>query len=168
LRGFKIRVPPAPILTSLFQSLGAATTPINFNELYSALQTKPVEGQENPLPIISITKLYEVQTSLSMTGHVWDGYQVLGNRRAWHALPADVRGVVSEAFAQAGLAERADVAQLSQTLEKRLAAGGLQVVPVDRDQFRSALQKTSFYETWKTKFGAQGWSLLEDSVGKLT
>ena len=61
LKGFKLRVPPAPILTSLFQALGASPTPINFNELYSALQTKVVEGQENPLAIIATTKLYEVQ-----------------------------------------------------------------------------------------------------------
>jgi tripartite ATP-independent transporter DctP family solute receptor len=168
LRGFKIRVPPAPILTSLFESLGAAATPINFNELYSALQTKLVEGQENPLAIIATTKLYEVQHSLSMTGHVWDGYQILGNRRAWHALPADMRGIVTQAFSQAGLAERADVAQLSQTLEKQLAADGLEVVPVDRGQFRAALQKTNFYETWKAKFGSDGWSVLENSVGRLT
>ena len=53
LKGFKIRVPASPILTSLFQALGAGPTPINFNELYSALQTKLVEGQENPLPIIA-------------------------------------------------------------------------------------------------------------------
>jgi tripartite ATP-independent transporter DctP family solute receptor len=168
LAGFKIRVPPAPILTSLFSSLGAAATPINFNELYSALQTKLVSGQENPLAIIATTKLYEVQSYLSMTGHVWDGYQILGNRRAWHALPPDIREIVTQAFTQAGIAERADVAQLSLNLEKQLAAKGLQVVPVDRGQFRAALQKTDFYETWKGKFGAQGWSLLEDSVGKLT
>src|SRR6476646_7321897 len=49
LKGFKMRVPAAPILTSLFQALGAGPTPINFNEVYSALQTKVVEGQENPL-----------------------------------------------------------------------------------------------------------------------
>ncbi|MBW4025682.1 MAG: TRAP transporter substrate-binding protein [Proteobacteria bacterium] len=168
LHGFKIRVPPAPILTSLFESLGAAATPINFNELYSALQTKLVEGQENPLPIIATTKLYEVQKYLSMTSHVWDGYQILGNRRAWHALPEETRGIVSKAFAKAGLAERADVAQLSQTLEQQLAGKGLEVVPVDRANFRTALQKTNFYQTWKMKFGTQGWSLLEDSVGRLT
>lgn len=168
LHDFKIRVPPAPILTSLFQSLGAAATPINFNELYSALQTKLVEGQENPLPIIATTKLYEVQTYLSMTSHVWDGYQILGNRRAWNALPEEMRDIVAKSFAQAGVAERADVAQLSQSLQQQLAAKGLHIVPVDRAEFRAALQKTNFYQTWKGKFGAEGWSLLEDSVGKLT
>lgn len=62
LKGFKIRVPQAPMLTSLFKSLDAGPAPINFNELYSALQTGVVEGQENPLPIIATAKLYEVQS----------------------------------------------------------------------------------------------------------
>src|SRR3954465_1200809 len=78
LKNFKIRVPPAPILTSLFKALDAGPSPINFNELYSALQTKVVDGQENPLPIIATTRLYEVQKSCSLTGHVWDGYWILG------------------------------------------------------------------------------------------
>jgi len=59
LRGMKIRVPQSPILTSLFKALEAGPAPINFNELYSALQTKVVEGQENPLPIIATTRLYD-------------------------------------------------------------------------------------------------------------
>ena len=53
LKGFKLRVPAAPTLTSLFTALGASPTPINFNEVYTALQTKVVEGQENPLAIIA-------------------------------------------------------------------------------------------------------------------
>src|SRR6476620_9421423 len=60
LKNFKLRVPAAPKLTSLFQALGAGPAPINFNEVYSALQTKVVDGQENPLPIIATARLYEV------------------------------------------------------------------------------------------------------------
>ena len=57
LKGLKLRVPAAPMLTSLFTALGASPTPINFNEVYSALQTKIVDGQENPLAIIDTAKL---------------------------------------------------------------------------------------------------------------
>src|SRR5574338_1013016 len=94
LKGFKIRVPQAPMLTSPFTALGAGPAPINFNELYSALQTKVVEGQENPLPIIATAKLYEVQKSISLTGHTWDGYWILANRRSWEKLPEDLKAVV--------------------------------------------------------------------------
>src|SRR5436189_6066561 len=74
LKGFKIRVPVSPLWTSLFQSLGAAPAGINFSEVYTALQTHIVDGQENPLTLISLAKLFEVQKYASMTNHMWDGY----------------------------------------------------------------------------------------------
>jgi TRAP-type transport system periplasmic protein len=60
LKGFKIRVPVSPLWTSMYKALEAAPTSINFNEVYTALQTKVVDGQENPLAIASTAKLYEV------------------------------------------------------------------------------------------------------------
>ena len=168
LKSFKIRVPPAPILTSLFTALDAGPTPINFNELYSALQTHIVEGQENPLAIIATTRLYEVQKYCSMTGHVWDGYWLLGNRRAWQTLPEDLRATVTREFDRSALDQRADVAKLSDSLRQDLTAKGLQFNDVDRTSFRDVLRKTSFYKDWRTKFGEQAWSLLEASAGTLT
>lgn len=168
LSGFKIRVPPAPILTSLFSALGAGPTPINFSELYSALQTKVVEGQENPLAIIATTRLYEVQKYCSMTSHVWDGYWILGNRRAWQSLPEDLRGIVSQEFDKSVMDEREDVAKLSQTLRQDLSAKGLQFNDVNRGNFRDALRKTSFYKDWRAKFGEEAWKLLENASGPLT
>ncbi len=81
-KGFKIRVPVSPLWTSMFKAFDAAPASINFNEVYSALQTKIVEGQENPLALISTAKLYEVQKYCSLTNHMWDGYWFLANRRA--------------------------------------------------------------------------------------
>lgn len=167
LKGFKIRVPQAPMLTSLFKALEAGPAPINFNELYSALQTKVVEGQENPLPIIATAKLYEVQKSISLTAHVWDAYWILGNRRAWERLPADIRTIVEREFNRSGLDQRADVARLSTALREDLKAKGISFLDVDRQAFRAALAKTSYYSDWKAKYGDQAWSLLEKSVGKL-
>lgn len=167
LHGLKIRVPPAPALTSLFQALEAGATPINFNELYSALQTKVVEAQENPLPIIATTKLYEVQKYCSMTGHVWDGYWILANRRAWTKLPEDIRTVAENEFARSAQDQRADIEQLSLSLRADLTAKGLAFNDVDRESFRAALSKTSFYQGWKEKYGAEAWGILEQFSGKL-
>ena len=167
LKGFKIRVPPAPMLTSVFKTLEAGPTPINFNELYSALQTKVVEGQENPLAIIFSARLYEVQKTISMTGHVWDGYVTLANRRAWAAMPADVLAIVTRELDAAGAKQRADIATLSQSLRADLSAKGIGFLDVDRDAFRAALAKTSFYAEWKSKYGEEAWGLLEGAVGKL-
>lgn len=167
LAGFKIRVPPAPMLTSVFKSLNAGATPINFNELYSALQTKVVEGQENPLAIIASTRLYEVQKSCAMTGHVWDGYVILGNRRAWGALPEDVRAVVTRELDTSAVDQRADIASLNQSLRADLTAKGITFIDVDRELFRKALAATPFYAEWKAKYGDEAWGLLEAAVGKL-
>jgi TRAP-type C4-dicarboxylate transport system substrate-binding protein len=167
LKNFKIRVPPAPILTSLFKALEAGPAPINFNEVYSALQTKVVDGQENPLPIIATTRLYEVQKSCSLTGHVWDGYWILGNKRAFVRLPKDVQEIVTREFDRSATDQRADIGKLSESLRIDLTAKGLQFIDVDRAAFRQALAKTSFYPDWKAKFGDEAWTQLEKISGKL-
>src|ERR1700744_6350009 len=95
-KGFKIRVPVSPLWTSMFKAFDAAPASINFSEVYSALQTKIVEGQENPLALISTAKLYEVQKYCSLTNHMWDGYWFLANRRAWAALPDDIKTIVAK------------------------------------------------------------------------
>ncbi len=112
-KGFKIRVPVSPLWTSMFKAFDAAPASINFSEVYSALQTKIVEGQENPLAIISTAKLYEVQKFCSLTNHMWDGFWFLANRRAWEKLPEDVRTIVAKNINAAGVKERDDVAKLN-------------------------------------------------------
>jgi tripartite ATP-independent transporter DctP family solute receptor len=167
LKGFKVRVPASPPLTSLFQALEAAPSPINFNELYTALQTKVVEGQENPLAIISTARLYEVQKTCSLTGHVWDGYWVLGNKRAFQKLPADVQQIITREIERSATDQRADIAKLSTSLMADLKAKGINFVNVSQDDFRKKLAGTSFYNDWKTKYGATAWGLLEKYTGKL-
>ena len=167
LKGFKMRVPAAPILTSLFQALGAGPTPINFNELYTALQTGVVEGQENPLPIVATSKLNEVQKYCSLTSHVWDAYLILGNRRSFQRLPADVRDIVEHELNRSADEERRDIAALSSVLQEDLTAKGMRFIDVDKTAFREKLKKTSFYSDWRSKFGEEGWRHLQDAVGEL-
>lgn len=167
LKSFKVRVPPAPPLTSLFKALDAAPSPINFNELYTALQTKVVEGQENPLAIISTARLYEVQKTCSLTGHVWDGYWVLGNKRAFGKLPADVQQIITREIDRSATDQRADVARLSTSLIADLKAKNIKFVDVQQDDFRAKLATTGFYGEWKTKYGPAAWDLLEKVSGKL-
>ncbi|HQT46708.1 MAG TPA: TRAP transporter substrate-binding protein [Acidocella sp.] len=167
LASFKIRVPTAPLLTSLFKALGAYPTPIDFSEVYTALQTHLVQGQENPLAIINTAKLYEVQKYCSLTSHVWDGYWILANPSAFHALPADIQAIVLKEFSAAGVAERADTQGMESSLQKDMAAKGLNFINVDKAQFRAKLASAGFYADWKQKFGKQSWGLLEQAVGKL-
>ena len=166
-KGMKLRVPVSPLWTSMFKALDAAPASINFNEVYSALQTKIVDGQENPLAIISTAKLYEVQKYCSLTNHMWDGFWFLANQRAWEALPQDVRGIVATNINNAGLKEREDVAELNATLQKSLAAKGLIFNQPDPGPFRDKLRAAGFYSEWRTKYGDEAWSLLEKTTGKL-
>jgi TRAP-type transport system periplasmic protein len=166
-RGMKLRVPVSPLWTSMFKALDASPASINFNEVYSALQTKIVDGQENPLAIISTAKLYEVQKYCSLTNHMWDGFWFLANRRAWETLPEDVRGIVAKNINAAGLKERDDVAKLNATLQQELAAKGLLFNRPDAAPFRDKLRDAGFYTEWKGKYGDEAWGLLEKSVGKL-
>jgi TRAP-type transport system periplasmic protein len=165
--GMKLRVPPSPLWTSMFEAFGAAPASINFNEVYSALQTKIVDGQENPLAIISTAKLYEVQKYCSLTNHMWDGFWFLANKRAWEALPEDVRTIVAKNVNAAGLKERDDVAKLNATLQQDLAAKGLKFNQPDPAPFRDALRAAGFYTEWKKKYGDEAWAILEKAVGKL-
>jgi TRAP-type transport system periplasmic protein len=166
-KGMKLRVPVSPLWTSMFKALDAAPASINFNEVYSALQTKIVDGQENPLAIISTAKLYEVQKYCSLTNHMWDGFWFLANQRAWEALPEDVRGILAKNINNAGLKEREDVAELNATLQKSLAAKGLVFNQPDPAPFRDKLRAAGFYSEWRTKYGDEAWGLLEKTTGKL-
>jgi TRAP-type transport system periplasmic protein len=166
--GVKLRVPPAPLWTSMFKAFGAAPTTINFNEVYSSLQSKVVDGQENPFAIIETAKLYEVQTYCSTTNHMWDGFWILANRKNWEALPEDIRAVVSKHINAAGVNERADIEKLNASLRDQLTKRGMKFNDVDANKFRDKLRSAGFYAEWKAKFGDKAWGLLEDSVGKLS
>lgn len=168
LRSYRIRVPVSPMFTSLFQTLGANPTSINFNELYTALQAHLVDGQENGLVAIDAGKLYEVQKYVSETNHIWDPFWLLGNPRAFNALPDDLKTIVRREFDRASVEQRADVARLNASLQSQLSGKGLTFVQVDRAPFRTALAKAGFYGQWRDKFGAGAWEALEAVTGKIS
>jgi tripartite ATP-independent transporter DctP family solute receptor len=168
LAGFKIRVPNTALLTSLFSSLGASPTSINFNELYSALQTNVVEGQENPLALIDTSKLYEVQKYCTLSNHCWSGYWMVANRRALARLPDDVREVLERNLNAAALNERADLMQADDAVRTLLIGKGLLFNKPDPAPFQAALKKAGFYAKWQGIYGAEPWQTLESYTGALT
>jgi tripartite ATP-independent transporter DctP family solute receptor len=167
LKGFKIRVPVSPLWTSMFKAFGAAPASINISETYSALQTGVVEGQENPLAVIATKNFQEVQKYCSLTNHMWDGYWFLANKRAYEAIPEDIRAIVTRNINAAGMAEREDVFKLNTSLQSNLTAKGLTFNKPDPAPFREALQKAGFYAEWRGKYGEEAFSILEKAVGKL-
>ncbi len=168
LKGFKIRVPVTALLTSLFSGLGALPASISVSDLYSALQTHIVEGQENPLAQISTNKMYEVQKYCALSSHCWSGYWVLGNRKALASLPPDLLAIISESFDAAAIKERTDLVEMDRSLQAELTAKGMVFNNPDPVQFRAALVKTGFYTQWQKTYGTEAWSALEKYTGKLT
>ncbi len=168
LRGFKMRVPVSRIFVSLFRGLDAAPTSLNFSELYSALQTGVVDGQENSLTLIDNAKLYEVQKSTALTNHIWDGFFMLANGRVWKQLNAPTQDILGRNFDAAALKMRADTITLDETSEASLKAKGMMVNTTQSAPFRDKLRRAGYYAEWKTRFGEEAWSVLEKAVGPLT
>ncbi len=167
LEGFKIRTPPGALWVDLFRSFGAAPGPLNFNEVYTALQTRVFDGQENPYAIIDTARLYEVQKYLSVTNHMWSAYHFLGNADAWKALPPDVQRTVERNLTTYALLQRRDTQLRNDSLSEKLARRGLTLNRADTSGFRGKLASSGFYTRWRDKFGAQAWGLLEKTSGKL-
>src|SRR5690606_38482918 len=120
VQGFKLRVPGSPVYISLFEALGAAPTAINWADLYPALQTGIVDGQENPLPVIHSARLFEVQNYCALSNHMWVGTWCIANRQKFDSLPTDIREIVEYNLNQAAMDERAENAQLSAELRATL------------------------------------------------
>ena len=167
LKGFKIRVPVTALLTSLFSGLGALPSSISYSELYSALQTHIVEGQENPLAQVSTGKLYEVQKYCALSNHCWSGYWIVANRRALATLPADLLEILNSNFDAAAVKERADLLEMDHSLQAELTAKGMIFSKPDPVPFRAALVKAGFYTQWQKTYGAEAWAQLEKYTGPL-
>src|ERR1700722_5058034 len=168
LKGFKIRVPVTALLTSLFSGLGALPSSISYSELYSALQTHIVEGQENPLAQVSTGKLYEVQKYCAVSNHCWSGYWIVGNRGALASLPPALLEIVNTGFDAVADKERADLLEMDRSLQADLTARGMTFNTPDPVAFRAALVKAGFYTQWQKTYGAEAWAQLEHYTGPLT
>lgn len=168
LKGLKLRVPVSPLFTSMFRALGTSPTAINFVEVYTALQTKVVDGQENPLALIDAAKFYEVQKFCSLTGHMWEGFWMVANKRNFEQLPADLRATTMKLLNEGAVKQRADMAALNATLETQLKEKGLTFNTVNKKPFQDALKAAGFYAEWRGKFGEEAWKTLERYSGALS
>ncbi|HTX03982.1 MAG TPA: TRAP transporter substrate-binding protein [Candidatus Acidoferrales bacterium] len=165
LVNFKIRTPAGKLWVDLFKALGASPSPLNFNEVYTALQTHIFDGQENPPAILQTARLYEVQKYLSITNHMWSAWHFLGNMDAWNALPPDIQGIVARNSSKYALLQRRDVQLLNDTLIDKLHREGMAVNQADVSTFRAKLG--AFYRQYHAVFGDTAWGLLERNSGKL-
>lgn len=167
LQGIKFRVPQTQIYFSLFQSFGVSPVSLSFADLYPALQTHLVEGEENPLSLIDFAKLYEVQKYCALTNHMWDGYYTVMNGRKWAKLSPDLQAIVADHLNAAALAERQDLQAYNIGVQKKLQAAGMVFNTPEPAPFLETLHKTGYYDRWKKTYGDDAWALLEKTTGAL-
>jgi tripartite ATP-independent transporter DctP family solute receptor len=166
LRGMKMRVPDGQMFRDLFSALDAVPVTVNIRELYEALKARRVDGQENPLVITEVNKLYEVTRYVSITNHMWSGFNLLANLRFWQGLPSEMQQIVERNVKKYVAMQRAYTDGLNRELGDKLAARGLVFNTADVSTFRAKLGG-GFYQRWKSEFGPIAWSLLEREVGRL-
>jgi TRAP-type C4-dicarboxylate transport system substrate-binding protein len=140
---------------------------MNFSELYTSLQTKLVDGQENPLANVYTAKLYEVQKYIALTNHCWEGMLISANRTQFMGLPADVQDIITRNINAAGLQQREDMRKLNADVKSKLDAAGLKFNDIDIAPFREKLRQAGYYKEWRAKMGEEAWTALEKSTGPL-
>jgi tripartite ATP-independent transporter DctP family solute receptor len=163
--GMKIRVPPGQMMIDTFGAFGAKPVTTSANKIYDALKTGLVDAQENPLAILEGFRLYELVKYVSLTNHMWSGFNEMAHLGTWKALPEDIRNTIERNVTKYVRAQRQDQAALNAALREDFVKRGLVFNDVDQAAFRARLP--GVYATWKEKLGPKCWALVEDEVGKL-
>jgi TRAP-type transport system periplasmic protein len=163
--GMKIRVPPGQMMIDTFGAFGAQPVTTPANQIYDALKTGRVDAQENPLAILQGFKLYELVKYVSLTNHMWSGFNAMAHPATWKALPDDIRNTIERNVTKYVRQQRQDQAALNADLREDFARRGLVFNEIDQAAFRARLPEV--YKVWKEKLGSKCWSLVEAEVGKL-
>ena len=138
LEGIKLRVPEGKWRVKMFQAYGANPSPMKFSEVFTALQTGVMDGQENPFTQIYSAKFQEAQKYLSLTGHVYTpAYLVVGTKK-WATLPADVRKTLEDTAKETQAFVYEAAARDDKGLLDKLKAAGMQVNEADKPAFVAA------------------------------
>lgn len=138
VEGLQIRVQPSPVWEEHMKAIGASPTPVDFNELYSALDQGVVDGQENPLPTIESMKFYEVQQYISLTGHTYNPAITVMNLDTWNGLSEEHQTAVKEATEETSQYHREMLAEKEEEIIQMLEGEGVIVTEPDREAFREA------------------------------
>lgn len=153
LKGLKIRTPGNPLRITAFKALGAAPTPIPYKELYTALQQDVVDGQENPVGTLQELSLWDVQTHISLTGHVYTPAYVLVDEKWWSALDAGQQEILTAAAQAAKKRQRETLASQEGALLDKAKANGMTVTEPDLAAFAKLTEPV--WAEFKDKHGAE-------------
>jgi TRAP-type transport system periplasmic protein len=151
-KGLKVRTMENQVHMTAFRQLGVLPTPMAFTEVFTALQQGTVDGQENPIPVITSSKFAQVQKYLTLTGHVYSPAMILMAKSTYDGLSAGEQKMFKEAAAVAAKAMRDKVAAVEANGVAELRSAGMEVITdVDRTKFQEALEPA--YAEYSKKFG---------------
>lgn len=143
IRGLKVRTMQNTLYIDMFNGLGANAVPLAVTELFTALETRAVDGQENPYTVVHAQKFYDVQKYLSTTGHAYDALVLVASGKFWDRLSESDRQLLREVAREATLYQRQTSRELNAKLREELVGLGMQindVAPEERERMREALQ----------------------------
>lgn len=167
LQGLKLRVPNNKLWVEFFGPLGANPTPMNFSEVYTALQLGTIDGQENPLEVPLANKFYEVQDYLSITGHLSDGYVLAVNQDVWESLDAETQEAVRAAAQETAEFKLERDLSEEDRIVAELEEQGMQVNRLSEEQ-RAAFQEKAreLYPNFESLVGERCMAEALEFVGR--
>ncbi len=139
MKGLKLRAPQLEAVVNAWRAVGANVTPLAWPEVFQALQSGTVDGQENPVELIYSAKLYEVQKFMMTTEHAFAPFFIFINDKVWGGMTDDQRKVIQATMNDASVQHRARLAKSLADLTATLKAKGMQIIPVDRKAFRDII-----------------------------
>ncbi|MEW6707568.1 MAG: TRAP transporter substrate-binding protein [Pseudomonadota bacterium] len=166
--GIKLRVMQNPVYLEAFKSLGANAVPMAFSELFSALETKAVDGQENPYNTILSSKFYEVQKYVTATNHVYSPWIVLVSKKYWDGLSRDEQQVLQKAAVKSRDFERKDTREEAARALSELQAKGMQfnkLAPSETAKLRDKLAQVN--ASISANVGPALWQETQAELGRL-
>jgi tripartite ATP-independent transporter DctP family solute receptor len=152
LNGMKLRTPEIANILDSWRALGANPTPMAFTELFSALETKVVDGQENPVDLIYTSKFNEVQSHLMKTEHLIAPYVLMVNSSKLEKLPQDLQNAIKAAALEAGMFEQEVTQRTEQEYFKKLQEAGMKIVEVDKSLFAKKLEAAKVEDKYADKW----------------
>jgi tripartite ATP-independent transporter DctP family solute receptor len=167
MAGLKVRVPESPIWVEMVRGFGAAPTPIPFGEVYTALQQKTVDGQENPIPTIFSRKFYEVQGVLSMSRHMLQNNTILINKNSMEKLKPELQKLlIDEAAAASAKNSEMQQAREVSMLEDIRKSGRIKIIDnPDRDAF--AAKMVPVYQRLEARWGSEHWKRVRAEIDRM-
>ena len=167
MANLKIRVPESPIWVEMIKALGAAPTPIAFSEVYTALQQKTVDGQENPIPTIFSRRFYEVQEYVVMTKHMLQNNMIIMNRNSLDKLkPEHQRVLIEEARAASAKNTMLQQGREESMLEEIRSSGRVTVID-DPDRAAFAAKMSGIFDVMEDRWGKENIENMKAMIAKL-